>query len=365
MRLLISCIPFDGGKSGISVYMRNFVAAAKRAGCEITVVIEPEAAAEFAGFDRIEAPACCKSALMSILWHLFILPWRIPRGKFDALIIAAANRRMVAWKRHLYTVGVVHDLSQYHVENKYDTFRTFYIKHILPFFVRRADLTVAISDSTKHDLVEFWHLDPAKIVRSYNGLSLSPAGRDVWGREHNLEPGSYILYLARLEHPGKNHLNLIKAYEKLPSELKQKFQLVMPGASWGNSEVIFDYVAKSPDRERILFPGFVGNEDLASVYQNAAMYVFPSFFEGFGLPLIEAMHHQVPCATAYTSSLGELGRGAALLFDPSEPGEITAAMQRILTDGELRRQLISAGQKRAAEFNWDDHFRIIEERMAK
>ena len=109
----------------------------------------------------------------------------------------------------------------------------------------------------------------------------------------------------------------------------------------------------------IILTGFLANEDLEEAYRGSAAYVFPSLFEGFGLSLIEAMHFGTPCACSETSSLGEIGRGAALLFDPEDPAAIADAMRRLLTDSALREELKEAGRVRSAEFTWTKHVERI------
>ena len=141
----------------------------------------------------------------------------------------------------------------------------------------------------------------------------------------------------------------------LPPELTSKYRLVLAGSDWHGADVVHEYAEKSPLRDRILFAGFIENDDLAEAYRNAALYVFPSFFEGFGLSLIEAMHYGVPCCASDNSSLGEIGAGAALLFPPSDVETISESLRRSLTDETLRKKLTEAGRNRAAEFNWTRH----------
>ncbi|MBQ9338578.1 MAG: glycosyltransferase family 4 protein [Lentisphaeria bacterium] len=361
MRILVSCVPFDHGRSGISVYMRHAVAALAATGHQITLVVEAEAADEpaFAPFEKIIAPRWTRRAVFSMLWHLFILPFRISRRQFDLFYICAANRREIAF-RPVPTVAVVHDLAAHRVRGKYDRFRMFYQTRVLPFFIRRCEYPVAISEATAADMAEFMDLPREKITVSWDGLSLPnvpPA--DGWLERNGLKKDSYILYISRLEHPAKNQFRLIEAYEKLPPELSSRFRLVLGGADWHGAEVIRAKAADSPLAGRILLAGFIADADLEQAYRNAAAYVFPSLFEGFGLSLIEAMHYGVPCCCSSGSSLGEIGRGAALLFDPLDPDAIAAALTRLLSEPELRAKLIEAGRVRAGEFTWKNHVERI------
>jgi len=363
MRILFSCIPFDHGRSGISVYMRHTVVALARAGHELTLVMEPEATDEpaFAGFERIVAPGYVRRPVLSMLWHLFILPFKIRRKRYDLFYIAAANRRAVAF-RPVPTVAVVHDLAAHRMCDKYDRMRTIYQTKILPYFTRRAEYPVAISKATAADMVKYLDIPEKRIIVSCNGLALptaQPTG--TWLKRNGLEKGGYILYISRLEHPAKNQFRLIQAYEMLPPEMTARYRLVLGGAGWNGVGAIRARAHSSPLSKQILMPGFIPDEDMDEAYRGAAAYVFPSLFEGFGLSLIEAMHYGIPCACSNCSSLGELGEGAALLFDPHDPDDIAAALKRILGEEDLRAELAEAGRTRAAEFTWDKHVdRIID-----
>ena len=310
MKILVSCIPFDRGRSGISVYIRQTVAALARAGHELVLVLEPDAAGDpaFAGFRRIVAPRWTKRPVLNMLWHIYILPYRIRFRDFDMALLLAANRR--AFSRYpIFTAAVVHDLSQYHVPTKYDRFRMFYIKHLLPHFVRKAQAAVAISRSTADDLKRFWKIPESRLHVIYNGLSILPESRErdaaPWLAEHGVSR-PYILYISRLEHPGKNHVNLIKAYDMLPAELAERFDLVLPGAAWSGSEAVFSAAAESPYSAHIHLTGFVEAELLPGLYRHASCYVFPSFFEGFGLSLIDSglFRYQSRCIFEKCSTKG-------------------------------------------------------------
>ena len=174
MRLLVSCIPFDGGKSGLSVYAREVVKALRAQGHELTLVLEPDVEASSLGADGAgvwRAPRCTRRAVASMLWHLFVLPLRIRRHRkdFDGFVICAANRRACVWYP-LPTTATVHDLANFHVPGKYSRSRMFYLAHVLPFFAKRAQRLVAVSGATKADMVRFWHCREEDVTVLYNGL---------------------------------------------------------------------------------------------------------------------------------------------------------------------------------------------------
>ncbi|MGI5924162.1 MAG: glycosyltransferase family 4 protein [Lentisphaeria bacterium] len=358
MKLLVCCVPYDSGRSGVSVYIDQVVRALAAHGHELTLVTEHSAREHFADYAQISLPALCENAVLSMLYCLFVLPWRIRRGRYDRLLILAATRRMVAWSP-CPVLAVAHDLAIYHVRNKYDPLRSFYLKVCLPYFVRRAWRVIAISRATREDLIRHWRIAAEKIRVNHNGLSLPQEHRDGWAAAQGLASGSYILYVSRIEHPGKNHINLIRAYEQLAPELLARYRLVIIGADWSGADLVHAAARQSPAAAGILFAGYVAAEDMQDAYRHAACYVFPSRFEGFGLSLIEAMHYGLPCAAANTSSLKEIGEGAALLFDPEDPAAIAAAITTLLTDKAVRERCRQDGFARAARFTWEKHARNL------
>lgn len=366
MKMLVSCVPFDGGNSGISTYIRSIVSALSEAGQDLTLIVEKDAEGQFTEYKKIVLPAFCRRPVFSMLYHLFILPFIIKWKAFDCCLATAANRRFFC-RTPIFTMAVVHDLSQYNVANKYDVFRTFYIKRILPFFVRRTSKVIAISNSTANDLKRHWHIPEEKIELVYNGLSL-PNVHEIhpvhWMKRAGISK-PYILYLARLEHPGKNHVGLIEAYNMLPKAIVEKYDLVLPGKEFSGFEAIYEAASRSPYSANIHFTGFIDEADKREAYTNAACFVFPSFSEGFGLPLIEAMHYGIPCACSNTTALGEIGQGAAILFNPENKQEICDAICKILSSDETRRQLVTAGIRRAAEFSWQKAARQMVELAQK
>ena len=379
MRLLVSCIPFDGGKSGLSVYAREVVKALRAQGHELTLVLEPDVEASSLGADGAgvwRAPRWTRRAVASMLWHLFVLPLRIRRHRkeFDGFVICAANRRACAWYP-LPTTATVHDLANFHVPGKYSRSRMFYLAHVLPFFAKRAQRLVAVSGATKADMVRFWHCREENVTVLYNGLPdrWSHGPMVAWSDGPPTEEtkrsndqttkrpnggGAAILYISRIEHPGKNHVRLIEAYGRLPRALAEKHPLVLAGADWKDAEAVHAAAAASPHANRIRFTGFV--EDAETLWREAGFYVFPSLFEGFGLSLAEAMARGVPCACSENGSLGEIAGDAALTFDPLDAGAIAAALETLLTeDAAARAARIERGRRRAALFSWPDHARGI------
>ncbi|MBP5285149.1 MAG: WecB/TagA/CpsF family glycosyltransferase [Kiritimatiellae bacterium] len=357
MRILVSAIPYDGGKSGISVYIREVVRELSAQGHRLTLLVEPgEYAAGGLGLERefsgetVAAPGWTSRAVFSMLWHLFLLPFWIRRRRkdFDGFVICAANRRVCAFYP-LPTVATVHDLANFHIPGKYSRLRMFYLAHILPFFAKRARRLVAVSGATRADMVRFWHCREDDVAVLYNGLGAiaeAPGG----------DGGSSILYISRIEHPGKNHVRLIEAYSRLPRELAAAHPLVIAGADWKDAGVVHEAASASVHSDLIRFTGFVAGEDMPRLWGEAGFYVFPSLFEGFGLSLVEAMARGIPCACSNNGSLGEIAADVAVTFDPENTGDIASALERLLCESaEERRKRVERGIEHAKRFSWADH----------
>lgn len=364
MKIFVSCIAFDEGKSGISDYIISVVRIMLREH-QVHLLIYHSDISLFPLRDKnlkfISVPDYLKKPLISMFWHLYILPFKYNYKQFDLVFLPAGNRRLFA-RYPANTVVTFHDLSQFYIPEKYDKLRMAYIKYIIPHYIKKAPHIYAISENTKNDMLRYYHMDPHQIKVNYNGYDPSKLQTKISEIELRSRLGisqKYLLYIARLEHPGKNHVNLIKAFELLPDNIRQEYVLVLAGSPWSGHEVIYDYANKSSCKDRICFSGFVPNEILASLYKYASLYVFPSLYEGFGIPLLEAMASGIPVLCANRSSLPEIGGNAVLSFDPEYPTDIAAKIECVLTDDALYQRMVDRGRIRAQEFSWESHVQTI------
>lgn len=296
-----------------------------------------------------------------MFWHLYVLPFCYKWNKYDLVFLPAGNRRLFA-RYPAHTAVTFHDLSQFHIPEKYDKLRMLYIRHIIPHYIKKAPHIYAISENTKNDMLRFYAMKPMQIKVNYNGYEPEKLKTNTSEIELRSRLGidhQYLLYIARLEHPGKNHLNLIKAFEQLPENIRNEYDLVLAGSPWSGHEAIYDYVDKSAAKEHIRFTGFVSNDMLAALYRYASLYVFPSFYEGFGIPLLEAMASGVPVVCSSRASLPEIGGNAVLCFDPEYPADIADKITKVLSNNDQYKMMVQRGLMRAGEFSWDAHVQTI------
>jgi glycosyltransferase involved in cell wall biosynthesis len=365
MKLGISAFAADGGKSGISQYMINVLQRLPRLDPAVRCVIFVPAAERTlfepvtAGSEIVTVPDWMAHPVASILWHLCLYPLLLQRHHCDCAFLPAGNRRLGMWYG-VPSVSTIHDLSQLHVEGKYDPLRMFYIERILPLMMQRLTRVVSVSKSTRRDLVEHARILPERIRVAHNGADL----RAFAGTEHAraketiaAEMGidaPFILYTARLEHPGKNPVRLLEALALLKQRGRLSRKLVLAGSPWNGAEVIDASIAQLGLTDDVILTGFVENRLLPELYAAAEVFVFPSLFEGFGIPLLEAMAAGTPVCAANVSSIPEVVGDAALLFDPRNADDIARQLERLLHDTSLRQQLVARGRQQAQLFSWDD-----------
>ena len=220
-----------------------------------------------------------------------------------------------------------------------------------------SDRIIAVSESTKHDLVELYGIDPAKIEVIYSGIApqckpLDEQALDEFRKLSGL-PRRFILSVGTLE-PRKNTLGLIRAFEQVcDTSGYDDVQLVIAGPRGWLYDDIFAAVQRSSYRQRIRFVDEMDDSQRAYYYGAASVFVYPSFFEGFGLPVVEAMACKVPVIASHTSSLPEVAGDGALLVDPYDIGSLAQAIMMVLSDERLRNKLVQNGSWRAASFSWE------------
>ena len=363
MKVGISTFGGDGGKSGISQYMiqllREF--ARKPEDCTFEVIGYADEKEMFVPpSDRMTHVAFgghLRSPIRNILWNQFSLPQYSRERDFKVLFLPAANRRL-PFSAPCPTVGTVHDFSSIHVPGKYDRARMFYILRVLPVLIRRLTHVLTVSESSKRDIVEYAGVPAERVtVTSLAADPLIYRPRDKQEALAQLQTSykirsPFILYTSRLEHPGKNHVQLISAFAKLKRVEKIPHQLVLAGSDWGGSVQVHEAAAKSGCESDILFTGFVPGKDLPTLCQAADIFVFPSLYEGFGLPILEAMSCGTPVACSNLSSMPEVAGDAAVLFDPHEADSIASAIGSIITREGLAESLSTRGVARAGQFSW-------------
>jgi glycosyltransferase involved in cell wall biosynthesis len=252
----------------------------------------------------------------------------------------------------------VHDVSFLEHPEYFTSFRAMQLRCTVQRTVRKASRVLTPSEFSKRSIVKAYGLDDDKVMVLPNGVSSAfrpiprePAQR--WVQSSFGLPAPFILCVGDLQ-PRKNHVGLIRAFDRLVREYPQlPHHLVLVGKESWYAPVIRAAARKSSVADRIHFTGFVSDEDLLRLYGACDLSVYPSFYEGFGLPILEAMACGRAVACSNTSAMPEVADSAALLFDPRSDDELVLAMRDLLLNPELRSRMERLGAQRAAIFSWE------------
>jgi glycosyltransferase involved in cell wall biosynthesis len=252
----------------------------------------------------------------------------------------------------------VHDMSFLEHPEYFPWLRALQLRITVPRTIRRAARVITPSEFSRKRLLEAYHPDPAKVAVVPIAMSptFRPGPRESafrWVSEKFNIRSPFVLTVGDLQ-PRKNQIGLIRAFEALIKTNPQlPHWLVIVGKKTWFADRIMDAAKNSRVADRIVFTGFVNDDDLLQIYNACDMMVFPSFYEGFGLPILEAMACGRAVACSNTSSMPEVANAAALLFDPANVGEIVRAMRDVLVDAGLRTRMERLGLHRASLFTWE------------
>ncbi len=241
----------------------------------------------------------------------------------------------------------------------------FYARSAITLAGRRATRVITVSESSKRDILRFVDIPPEKIDVIYNAyderFAVEPREEDVLRvRERYQLHDEFVLYAGTVK-PHKNIERLIDAFNRVRQRGLDHLKLVLIGDDISKYAALRRAVHRHQLHKYVRFLGFVPEETLAVMYRLAGVFVFPSLYEGFGLPPLEAMASGTPVVTSNVSSLPEVARDAAMLVDPYDPEAIAEGIWQVLTDEELRRTLRRQGLARARQFSWEASVRRVRE----
>jgi len=260
--------------------------------------------------------------------------------------------------RRSLSVPVIYDLSYEKFPQFADPRNQEFLSTQVKTATARADYVATISENSKKEIVEFYGVPEKKIGVFYPAIDQRkffrrPASEVEAVKERYGIRGSYILFVGNIE-PRKNLKNILLAYEALPADIRKSNSLLLIGAKGWQDGEIFDIIdrLKSQGNSIQLPDKYVQDDDLPAFYSGASVFVYPSMYEGFGMPALEALSCGVPVVSADNSSLPEVVGDAALLVDALSPTEIAEAIKKVLTDEKLRESLIKRGFRQADTFSW-------------
>jgi glycosyltransferase involved in cell wall biosynthesis len=299
------------------------------------------------------------------LWEQVVLPLWVRQDGLE-LLHCPANTAPIALPRHVKLIMTIHDVMYLlppSVLSASNVFRqrlgNFYRRTVVSKMARRADCIITDSEFSKAEIVEYLKIHPERIRVVHLGIdadfasladAVSSPPEEIGGEQLD---APFILALGAGD-PRKNTLGVIRAYEARWRHFANQEKLVIVGLRDWRSSAAYDLVRQLGLSKRVLFAGYVSEELLAWLYASARCFLYPTFYEGFGIPPLEAMACGVPVITSDCTSVPEVAGDAAILVDPSSEEAIGNALVRVLRDEPLRRLLIQRGKAQVRKFGWQE-----------
>lgn len=304
-------------------------------------------------FHIVLCPFRAANRPLRILWEQGVLPRHIKRYKIDVLLSAGMTAPV---RCPAASVLMLFDLQHVNQPGNFPWYYLPFLRAIIYASARSADGVLTISHQVRNDIVRFYHLPPGRIEVTHLAVDhavFSPKGSpdaETVKARYGL-PDRFILYAAS-SLPHKNHERLFQAFRRI-REQAPDMKLVLIGARDKGERELVRIIDSLGLEQAVILLGWIPFEDVPSVYRACEAFVFPTLHEGFGLPVIEAMACGVPVVCSRIEPLLEVAGDAALFVDPLSPGEIAAAVIKVVTDQPERQRLVSAGLMRAGMFTWE------------
>ncbi len=334
-----------GGVGGTEIYLRNLLIALA---CidrdnEYFVFTNRETGADLvprqSNFHWIPQAVRARFRPARILWEQTALPIEAARHQLDVLLNPGFTAPILA---PCACVTVFHDLQHKRHPEYFRWFDLPFWRILLWASAHRARRLIAVSEATRDDLIRVYHLPPDRIRVVLHGVEPDFFNLD---RKHT-DP--FVLCVSTL-HPHKNLDRLIRAYARR----KRDWRLTITGMRGFFAEALDKLIAELNVRDSVQLTGWIPRDELLRLYSRAQAFIYPSTFEGFGMPVLEAIAAGIPVACSDIAPLREVAGDAALFFDPTNEDAIASALDRIVTDAPLRARLAQAGPERAREFSWE------------
>lgn len=274
-----------------------------------------------------------ESSIKNLLWTTFVFPFKVLKEKADKALIPNFTLLLLKFKP---TIVIMHDLIEFNVPDKFSKRKMFYRTKLAdPITAKRANNIITVSENSKRDIIKFLGVNENKISVVYNGVDQCKFQKmDTKKAMSILEsknwPTDYILYAGTIDHPGKNPMSVIKAFEQLKDNESYNGKLILAGMPGSGYEMVADYIGKSKWKDEITLTGFVSDEELVALYSLCRVFCFVSLYEGFGIPPLEALSCGASVIVSKTSSLPEVVGNVGIKIDPSNLEELKTAILNVL-----------------------------------
>ncbi len=342
-------------KQGIGVYARNLMSAIldnDKHNHYIFIYVNDQQMGSFGEHKQLTEVVC--PAKGKLLWDHVTVPGIAKRYNADIIFNTKFSIPLLT---RCKTMMVFHGSEWFVYPQFYNKIDILYNKLLLPIYSKKAAAISCVSKVTADDMAKFTGINPNKLHVIHSSIGGHFAAvedqqdREKFKLKYKL-PDKYILFVGKI-YPGKNFSNILRAFRKIKDNLGEDIKLVSVGDMRWDYDEEMALVTELGLKDEIQFTGWVEQEDLPAIYSLADLFLFPSYYEGFGIPILEAMACGCPVVTASTGACPEIAGGAALLVEPDDPDDISSAVLKLINDKELQHKLIHRGYERIKAFSWD------------
>lgn len=372
MKIAINTLSLNRTKAGMGNYIKNLVNVLSEIDKDNTYfVLVSERNKDFfrirqKNFKIINLGKIVTMDLPRLFWEQISLPRFLKKNRIDVLHSPGFVMPIMSKAKNVLTMA---DMTFFTHPEAHTLAKRAYFWMFMPISIKKADKIISISENTKKDILDHVKVDKKKIRtvhlaadRSFKELNKDKCRKEIKERYDVGSP--FILFIGMIE-PRKNLERLITAFSELKKKENMQHKLVIVGKKGWKFDSIFKTIKKERLEQEIIFTGYVPDEDLAKFYNAADFFVYPSLYEGFGLPVLEAMACGCPVITSNVSSMPEVAGDAGLLINPESVKDIADAIKKVINDKELQKKMRKQGIKQSSRFSWkktaEKTLRIYEE----
>ncbi len=352
MRIAFLADPLDRQYGGIHVYTKELLKALSKLDKKNEyIVVRSESKNEFEGMEEIAVPYSSFPGYR--FWRLFFQLPKILKKKGVDIVVEPAHFGPFNLPKRIKRITVIHDMTVF-LYPELHVFSSAYLQRkLLPRILKKSNHIVTNSESTSRDVIKFFPFVKNKITSILLGKdeSFKPQKSSEILKTYNIRQ-PYILFVGTLE-PRKNVSTLIKAFDKFKKDTEKAHQLVLIGKKGWKSKEIFRVINNSPYNNEIVSVGYAPKNELPVFYSEAEIFVYPSIYEGFGLPVLESMACGTPVITSEVSGMPEVGGSAVQYVNPNNVSDLAQLITKLCSESEIRKKYGQMGISQAAKFSWE------------